>query len=136
MHEQSTSAVFGPWLVANGPGNRRSIPGRFMPKTLKMVLDTSLFNTQQYMVRIKGKVEQPGKGVAPSPTPWWSSDWKREPLGCLWLRSLTTIYIYIYVCVCMCVLKKDGCDWSMILVKSKKAKKKHFLKKYTRRSSS
>ena len=27
-------------------------------KTLKMLLDTSLLNTQQYKVRIKGKVEQ------------------------------------------------------------------------------
>ena len=27
-------------------------------KDLKMVLDTSLLNTQQYKVRIKGKVEQ------------------------------------------------------------------------------
>ena len=27
-------------------------------KSLKMVLDTSLLNTQQYKVRIKGKVEQ------------------------------------------------------------------------------
>ena len=34
------------------------IPGRIIPKTLKMVLDTSLLNTQQYKVRIKGKVEQ------------------------------------------------------------------------------
>ena len=31
---------------------------RVIPKTLKMVLDTSLLNTQQYNVRIKGKVEQ------------------------------------------------------------------------------
>ena len=30
---------------------------RVLPKTLKMVLDTSLLNTQQYEVRIKGKVE-------------------------------------------------------------------------------
>ena len=28
------------------------------PKTLKMVLDTSLLSTQQYKVHIKGKVEQ------------------------------------------------------------------------------
>ena len=35
-----------------------SIPGRFIPKTLKMVLDASLLNTQQYKVHIKGKVEQ------------------------------------------------------------------------------
>ena len=33
------------------------VPGRVLPKTLKMVLDTSLLNTQQYKVRIKGKVE-------------------------------------------------------------------------------
>ena len=38
--------------------HRGSIPGWVIPKTLKMVLDTSLPNTQQYEVRIKGKVEQ------------------------------------------------------------------------------
>ena len=45
-------------VFANGLRDRGSIPGRVIPKTLKMVLDTSLFNTQQYKVRIKGKVEQ------------------------------------------------------------------------------
>ena len=45
-------------MFANGLGDRRSIPGDVIPKTLKMVLDTYLFNTQQYKVRIKGKVEQ------------------------------------------------------------------------------
>ena len=43
---------------ANGLEDRGSIPGRVIPMTLKMVLDTSLLNTQQYKVRIKGKVEQ------------------------------------------------------------------------------
>ena len=43
-------------VIANGPGEQGSIPGRVIPKTLKMVLDTYLFNTQQYEVRIKGKV--------------------------------------------------------------------------------
>ena len=42
----------------NGLGDLGSIPGRVIPKTLKMVLDTSLINTQQYKVRIEGKVEQ------------------------------------------------------------------------------
>ncbi len=32
--------------------------GRVIPKTLKMVLDTFLLNTQQYKVRINGNVEQ------------------------------------------------------------------------------
>ena len=38
-----------------------------------MVLDAALLNTQCYKVRIKGKVEQSREGVAPSPTPWYSS---------------------------------------------------------------
>ena len=41
-----------------GPGDLGSIPGRIIPKTFKIVPDTSLHNTQQYKVRIKGKVEQ------------------------------------------------------------------------------
>ena len=45
-------------VFANGPGDLSSIPGRVISKTLKMLLDTSLLNTQQYKVRIKGKVEQ------------------------------------------------------------------------------
>ena len=43
---------------ANGLGDLGSIPRRVIPKTLKIVLDTSLLNTQQYKVHIKGKVEQ------------------------------------------------------------------------------
>ena len=48
-------------VFANGPRDLGSIPGRVTPKTLKMVVDTSLLNTQQYKVRIKGKVEQSRK---------------------------------------------------------------------------
>ena len=39
-------------------GDMGSITGLVIPKTLKIVLDDSLLNTQQYQVRIKGKVEQ------------------------------------------------------------------------------
>ena len=45
-------------VFANGPGELGSILGCVIPKTLKMVFDTSLLNTQQYKVEIKGKVEQ------------------------------------------------------------------------------
>ena len=45
-------------VFANGPGDLGSIPGHVIPKSLKIVLDTSLLNTQQYKVWIKGKVEQ------------------------------------------------------------------------------
>ena len=45
-------------VFAYGPGDLGSLPGRVIPKTLKMVLNVSLLNTQYYKVRIKGKVEQ------------------------------------------------------------------------------
>ena len=47
-------------VFANGPEDLGSIPGRVKPMTLKIVLNTSLLNTQQYKVCIKGKVEQSG----------------------------------------------------------------------------
>ena len=45
-------------VFENGPVDLGSIPGRVIPKTLKMVLDSSLPNTQHYKERIKGKVEK------------------------------------------------------------------------------
>ena len=39
------------WVECSPMG---SIPGCIIPKTLKMVLDTTLLNTQHYKVRIKG----------------------------------------------------------------------------------
>ena len=44
-------------VFANGLGDLGTIPGCFIPKTFKMVLDTYLLNTQQYKVRIQGKVK-------------------------------------------------------------------------------
>ena len=58
-------------VFANGPGDMGSILGRVIQKTQKIVLDTSLLNTIRYVSRLKWS--NPGKGVAPSPTPWCSS---------------------------------------------------------------
>ena len=58
---------------ANGPGDPGSIPGRVIPKTLKMVLYLTL-SILRYVSRVKWS--NPGKGVAPSPTPRGSSYWK------------------------------------------------------------
>ena len=41
-------------MFANGPEAGGSISGRVIAKTQKMVLDTSLLNTQHYKVRFKG----------------------------------------------------------------------------------
>ena len=79
-------------VFANGPGDVGSTPSRIIPKTLKMVLDTSLLKTQQYKVRINDKVEQSKE---------WSSAFtytsvlkllKREPSGRprLWSPTLLT----------------------------------------------
>ena len=45
-------------VLANGPEDWGSIPGRVIPKTQKVLFDTSLLDTQHFKVRIKGKVEQ------------------------------------------------------------------------------
>ena len=50
------------WVFVNGPGDLGSISGWVIPKTQKIVLDTSLLNTQQYKAGIKGKVEQSLEG--------------------------------------------------------------------------
>ena len=56
--------------------NQGLIPSWVILKTQKMVLDTSLLSTQYYKVQIKSKWSNPGKEVAPSPTPLCSSYWK------------------------------------------------------------
>ena len=56
-----------------GPGDQGSIPGRVIPKTQKIVLDTAFLSIQHYKVRIKSEVEQSREGVAPSPISWHSS---------------------------------------------------------------
>ena len=45
-------------VFASGPGDQDSIPGRVIQKTQKMVLATSLLNTQHFKIRTKGKVPQ------------------------------------------------------------------------------
>ena len=54
-------------MFANGPGDLGLIPGCVIPKTLKMVLNTFLLNTQQYKVHIKGKVKQSRKRSSAPP---------------------------------------------------------------------
>ena len=45
-------------VSAKDSGDEGSIPGQVIPKNPKMVLDTSLPNTQHCKVCINGKVEQ------------------------------------------------------------------------------
>ena len=60
MYEYQFLYMNGPVgrVFTNDSGDLGLIPGRVIPKTLKMVQDTFLLNTQQYKVCIKGKVEQ------------------------------------------------------------------------------
>ena len=75
-------------VFTNGPGDLGSIPGRVIPKTFKMVLDTSLLNSQQYKGKLsRVKWSNPGKEVAPSPTPRCSSY-----LGSPYSRSICSIF--------------------------------------------
>ena len=86
-------------MFANGPRDQGSVPGHVIPKTLKMVLDTSLPNTHHYKVCIKGKVEKAwGRSKVP-PTPRCCSYWKGSlRVGLDYARQLYFyVYIYIYI---------------------------------------
>ena len=56
-------------VFANGPGDMGSTPGRVIPKTLKMVLMPPCLTLSiiRYGSRVKWK--NPGKEIAPFPTP-------------------------------------------------------------------
>ena len=93
-------------VFANGPGDQGSIPGRALPKSFKMTLDTSLLNTQQYKVRIKGKAKQSKERSSALPYTSVSLLWKREPSGHprLWSPTLLLLlYMYLY--------KINSSDW-------------------------
>ena len=87
-------------MFANGLEDLCSIPDHVIPKTLKMVLDTSLLNTQEYKVRIKDKWSNSGKGVAPSPTHGCSSYCKRELSGRHRPRSPTFMLFWHDILYC------------------------------------
>ena len=86
-------------VLANGPGDRGSIPARVIPKTRKMVLHTALLNTQHYKVRIKGKVEQSRNRneETPSSTLRCSSYWKGSLRVSLDKSRQLLMYIDIYI---------------------------------------
>ena len=64
-----------------------------------MLFDTSLFNTQHYNVRIKGKLEQSKEMSSTLPYTSVLQLLKREPWICPRLLSPALLYIYIYICV-------------------------------------
>ena len=80
----------------NGPGVLCSIPGHVIPKTLKMVHDTALLNTQQYKGQLSRlKWSNLREEVEPSPTPRCSSYWKRSLLVALDFGR----HLYLYMLV-------------------------------------
>ena len=54
-------------VFANGPADLRSILGRLIPKTQKMVIGATLLNTQHYKVMIKDKEGQSMEWSSPFP---------------------------------------------------------------------
>ena len=89
-------------VFTNDPGDRRSIPGRVIPKTQKMVLDAALLITHHYKVRIiKGKMEQSWEWSTALPYISVLKLLKREHFGHSRLRSPT---LCVCVCVCVCAL--------------------------------
>ena len=81
--------------ITNGLGDWGSISGLVIPKDSKkwyLIFPCLTLSIIRYVSRVKWS--NPGKGVAPSLTPQYSSYWK----GSHWLRSPTLL-----ICVCVCV---------------------------------
>ena len=81
-------------VFANGPKDLGSISVRVIPKTLKIVLDTALLNTQQYKVHIKESRAIKEKESHPP----LHLDVVAIEKGAFW-SPLTTIANFTYLCV-------------------------------------
>ena len=87
------------WVFTNGLKDQDSVPGQVILKLKKMVLDTSMLNSQHYKVWIKSEWSNPWKGVVPSLTTQCSSYWKGSfwvTLNSGWPNYLLYTYIYTY----------------------------------------
>ena len=82
-------------VFANGPGDLGSIPGQVITKTLKwnLIPPYLTLNNIRYVSRVKWS--NPGKWVAPTPTPACISNWKGS-LRVAHDYGHQLIYIYIY----------------------------------------
>ena len=78
-------------VFTNGPGEQASVPGSVIPKTLKWYLIPPCLTLSNTRYVSKVKWSNPGKGVAPSPTPRCSSYEK----GAFWSPS-TTVASFTY----------------------------------------
>ena len=54
------------YIYITGPRDQSSIPGRVIPRTQNIVLDSSMLNTKHNKVWIKSKWSNTGKRIAPS----------------------------------------------------------------------
>ena len=80
-------------VLANGPGDRVSISGRVIPKTLKMIHDTSLLTLSNIRYISMVKWSNPGKGVPLFPSSLCSIYWKGSLLFALdYGRQLYLLY--------------------------------------------
>ena len=102
-------------VLANGPEDLGSIPGRVIPKTLKMILDTSLLNNQQYKVHVKGKVEQSRERSSAFPLHLSVVAIEKGALR-LPLTTVANFTLLIcalmHMCICVCVfMYMSVCGW-------------------------
>ena len=83
-------------VFANGPEDLGSIPGRIIPKIFKWYLIPPCLTLSYTRYVSMVKWSNPGKIVAPSPTPQCSSYWKGSLLAALDYGRQIIIYIYMY----------------------------------------
>ena len=80
--------VRGTWVQSQVTSYQRLLKWYWIPPCLTL-------SNIRYVSRVKWS--NPGKGVAPSPTPWCSSYWKWSLLAALDYGCQQQLYIYIYI---------------------------------------
>ena len=99
-------------LFTSGPRNWGSILGRVIQKTQKWYLMPPCLT--HYMVRIKGKWNNPGKGVVSSPTPRSTYIYICKYIGCkllfrqIWLKAMKLYFLLPYFLASFLV---SGSNW-------------------------
>ena len=116
----------------NGLGDLGSIPGHIIPKTKKkwyLIPPCLTLSNIRYVSRVKWS--NPGKGVAPSPTPRCSSYWKGSLLVAnftllVWVSHFYTIFVLLILFrwlisppplhFCLNIVKNNGFMVSIFLL--------------------
>ena len=101
-------------MFANGPGDLGSIPDRVIPKTQKWYFRLPFLTLNIIRQGSRVRWSNPGKGVAPSPTPWYSS-YQKGSLLVTFDKGPNFTFYYIIQTIVLILVVIVTTFWSLYL---------------------